>query len=168
MVDVLPINASIRRIILRDLQPRAGALAVAIAIALLAGSALPACAAPGGLAWDSVSKLAMSADAGSLQPGSFSDDFAAASAPQQSGGGLFGHMIPQQALAMMHSGIAERHYVAGSKERTDQVAAQTATIVDCRARTITTLDLAKKTYRVTSMDQPSASGPAQSSAEDPR
>lgn len=140
------------------------ARASALAIAFLVASALPVSAASSGLAWDSVTKLAMGADASSLQPGSFSDDFAAASAPQQSGGGLFGHMIPQQALAMMHSGIAERHYVAGSKERTDQVAAQTATIVDCRARTITTLDLAKKTYRVSSMDQPSTPGTAQGSS----
>ena len=56
----------------------------------------------------------------------------------------------------MQSGLAERHYVAGTKERTDHVAQQTATIVDCAARTITTLDVANKTYRVTSMESPSS------------
>jgi hypothetical protein len=132
------------------------ALYVAAAVSVvLAVTPMAAVAAPSGLAWDSVTKLAMGADASSLQPGSFADDYAAASAPAQAPtGGLFGKMMGQNMQAMLHSGDAQRHYVAGSKERTDEVARQTATIVDCSARTITTLDLAKKTYRVVSMDQP--------------
>jgi hypothetical protein len=55
----------------------------------------------------------------------------------------------------VQNGFAQRYYIAGSKERTDQVSDQTATIVDCAARTVTTLDLRKKTYRVVSMDQSS-------------
>jgi hypothetical protein len=80
---------------------------------------------------------------------------------QRSGGGIFNQMKQAMAMGqsmqqMMQYGFAERHYVAGSKERTDHLALQTATIVDCVARTITTLDLQRKTYRVVSMDQPSA------------
>ena len=72
---------------------------------------------------------------------------------------MFGAMTAQinsgwRAMQSMKNGMAERHFVAGNLERTDNMAAQTATIVDCSARTITYLDLAKKTYRVVSMDQP--------------
>jgi hypothetical protein len=129
---------------------------------LFAVTAFPvaAPAASTGLAWDSVMKLSMSTDQASLVPGSFSDDFAAASQPVQTQGGMFGKMMQGMAgvRAMMQNGVAERHYIAGSKVRTDQVAQGTAEIVDCTARTITMMDLNKKTYRVTSMDQPSGSG----------
>jgi hypothetical protein len=132
------------------------------AIAALTISPANAPAAPSGLAWDSVTKMAMGADPSTLQPGSFDDDFAAASAPQQSsGGGMFGKMVQGMMgnmQGMMQNGLAERHYVADSKERTDEVAQGRATITDCVARTITTLDLNKKTYSVVSMDQPSSPG----------
>ncbi len=138
------------------------------ALAGLLGAASPAVAfaAPNGLAWNSVMKLAVGADPSSLQPGSFDDDYAAASAtqaPAQSGGGLFGHLKAAMALgqnmqALMQNGLAQRYYVAGSKERTDDVWMQTATITDCAARTITTLNLKDKTYRDVSMDQPSGPG----------
>ena len=143
-------------------RPLLVALLAATASLVLAPIKAPADA--GGLAWDSVTKMVMGADASSLQPGSFDADYAAAAAaqpPSQSGGGIFSQF--KQAMAqgqnmqqMMQTGIAQRHYVAGSKERTDDVAQQTATIVDCAARTITTLDLRNKTYRVVSMDQASA------------
>lgn len=129
-------------------------------LAAFCASPLTALSAPSGLAWDSVTKMAMNADASTLQPGSFSDDFATASAPQKPQGGMFGKIMNSISSVqdMMHNGLAERHYIAGSKERTDQVAMGKAQIVDCDARTITTLDLNKKTYRVTSMDQPSSNG----------
>lgn len=120
-------------------------------------------AAPGGLAWDSVTKLLVSADSSTLEPGDFAADFAAASAVQvpqsNGGGGIFGKIHQAVAMGqgmqqMMQTGLAQHHYVAGSKERTDDLAMQTATITDCAARTITTLDLRAKTYRVVSMDQP--------------
>lgn len=111
-----------------------------------------------GLAWDQVTKFSMD---GSTPEPNFAQDWQTASqpAPQQQHGGMFGGMTAQinAAMAMgqsMRTGMAERHFVAGNLERTDSVAAQTATIVDCNARTITYLDLAKKTYRVVSMDQP--------------
>ncbi len=146
------------------MQLRFALAATLAAVLAISVAAFQASAAPNGLAWDSVTKIAMNADPSTLQPGDFSADFAAASAvqtPQQSGGGFFAQMHQAMATAqsyqqMMQTGIAERHYIAGSKERTDNLAAQTATIVDCAARTITTLDLRRKTYRVTSMDQPSA------------
>jgi hypothetical protein len=141
------------------------ALAAVVAVALFAASSPFAAAAPSGLAWDSVSKLAMGSDPSSLQPGSFDDDYSAAASAQPpapgGGGGLFGQLKQglanaQSAQQMMQTGMAQKHYVAGSKERTDLVALQTATITDCVARTITTLNLRNKTYRVVSMDQPNA------------
>jgi hypothetical protein len=149
-----------------------------LCVALLPAASLPRTTAPAsGLAWDSVMKISINVDAASLQPGSFDQDYAQAAAvqpPSESGGGFFGKMnnavaMGQHMQALMQNGFAERHYVAGSKERTDQVADQTATIVDCVARTIRTLDLRKKTYRVVSMDMPSApSSSASSGAPQPR
>jgi hypothetical protein len=144
-------------------------LGAAIAVGA-APSAAPA--ASGGWAWDSVTKFQMNGDQSSLQPGRFDDDFAKASAAQpeqpEAKGGLFGRMqqaigVSQNMQALMSNGIAEHHYVAGPKERIDQIGQMTATITDCSARTITSLDLRKKTYRVTSMDArdvdtPSAGG----------
>lgn len=136
--------------------------------ALIAASILPtaAPAAAAGLAYDTVTKFGMNGDAASQQPGDFNADFTAAAAvqtPDQGGGGGFFAKI-NQAMAMgqtmqqmMKSGLAERHYVAGSKDRTDNLNMQTATIVNCAARTITTLDLRRKTYKTVSMDQPSSS-----------
>jgi len=115
-------------------------------------------AAATGLAWDQVTKFSMD---GSVPEPNFGQDWQTASqpAPQQQHGGMFGAMTAQMnagmaAIQSMKTGMAERHFVAGNLERTDNVAAQTATIVDCGARTMTYLDLAKKTYRVVSMDQP--------------
>jgi hypothetical protein len=62
----------------------------------------------------------------------------------------------QGAMGMMRTGLAEKHYVAGSKERIDLPAQQSATIADCGARTITHLDLKAKTYYVISLTQPPA------------
>jgi hypothetical protein len=142
---------------------------LALGIALALGAApLLAAAAPAGLAWDSVTKMSLGADASSLQPGSFDTDYsAAASGAQSAGGGLFGHMVPAGFMALMQNGMAERHYIAGSKERTDQPAMGTATILDCGARTLTTLDLKKKTYRIVSLDQPnSSSAPSKGGNDD--
>jgi hypothetical protein len=101
-----------------------------VAVGLFAASSPFAAAAPNGLAWDSVSKLAMNTDPSSLQPGSFDDDYSAAAAaqpPAPGGGGLFGQFKQgianaQSAAQMMQTGMAQKHYVAGSKERTDLVA----------------------------------------------
>jgi hypothetical protein len=134
--------------------------------ALFAATVMPlqSSAAPNGLAWDAVTKIVMNADPASLQPGSFDSDYAAAASvqqPAQNGGGIFSQIkqamsAGQNMQQMMQNGFATRHYVAGSKARTDELFSQTATIIDCAARTITTLDLRRKTYRVVSMDQPSA------------
>jgi hypothetical protein len=147
-------------------------LAIIPIVALFVSSlmALPASAA-NGLAFDSVNRFIMGTDTSSLAPGTFDADFQAASQPApQSHGGMFGAM--QNAAAgmqgMMQHGTAERHYIAGSKERTDQVASQTATILDCSARTLTTMDLKAKTYRVVSLDQPSSGSGGGSSKPAPR
>jgi hypothetical protein len=122
---------------------------------------VPAAAASPGIAYDSVTKFAMGSDAGSTQPGSFETDFQTASQPVQQlkSGGLLGGLSASltqgmAGMAMMRNGLAERHYIAGNKERTDNVAAQTATILDCQARTLATLNLKNKTYTLVSLDAP--------------
>jgi len=136
-------------------------------------------AATSGWAWDSVTKIMRNADASTLQPGSFDADYAKAASVQptsdSSGGSVFSKInqamtMAKHMQALIESGFAERHYVAGSKERTDNVSEQTAVLVDCAARTITSLDLRKKTYRVVSMDQPASPGAASraGSAPEPR
>lgn len=143
----------------------AAVAALATLVAASAGMPPVAVAAPTGIAWDSVMKFSLEGDASSQQPGSFDSDYAAASAVQMpdqgGGGGIFGQINRAKAMAqatqqMMKTGSAQRHYIAGSKERTDNLLFQTATITDCSARTITTLDLRRKTYKVESMDSPSS------------
>jgi hypothetical protein len=130
-----------------------------VTVVALAVQTSPPASAAGGIAYDSVTKIVMGVDPSSQQPGTFDGDFKTASevtpAPT---GGLFGQTraAAENAMNMMHNGTAERHYIAGSKDRTDNLAMQTATIVDCSARTLTTLNLKDKTYRVTSLDQPSS------------
>lgn len=143
------------------------------AVLALAGALAAAFVTPGqaasqaGLAWDSVTKIAMNADPSALEPGDFSADFAAASTTQLpqpgSGGGLFGPLHAAMSAGkgmqqLMQNGMASREYVAGSKVRIDLLAMQTAIITDCSARRVTTLDLQRKTYKVASMDQNAASG----------
>ncbi|HET6276467.1 MAG TPA: hypothetical protein VFE16_11110 [Candidatus Cybelea sp.] len=143
------------------------AAVAALATLVAASAAAPptAVAASTGMAWDSVMKFSLEGDASSQQPGSFDSDYAAASAVQMpdqgGGGGIFGQINKAKATAeatqqMMKTGSAQRHYIAGSKERSDNLFFQTATITDCSARTITTLDLRRKTYKVESMDSPSS------------
>jgi hypothetical protein len=136
-------------------------LIISVAIVVAFAAQLAPASAANGLAWDAVTKLVTS-DASSLQPGSFTSDFQTASQPPPSHGGMFGKLqnAAEGAMASFKNGTAERHYVAGSKTRIDMVALQTATIVDCSARTLTTLDLKAKTYRVTSLDHPSTPGSA--------
>ena len=130
----------------------------------LFATSLPSFAASG-LAWDEVTKFSMD---GSVPQPNFAQDFQTASQPQQQPkqhGGMFGGInnaigSAMGAMQMMKTGTAERHYVAGNLLRTDNLSQQTATITDCSARTITYLDLAKKTYRVVSMDQPQQPAPS--------
>jgi hypothetical protein len=141
---------------------------VAFAAFVVGAQVAPASAASSGLAYDSVTKFAPGGDTSSFAPGAFQSDFQAASQVQapSEGHGMFsgiGKAVAgaESAMRMLKTGTAERHYVAGAKERTDSLAAQSATILDCSARTLTTLDLAKKTYRVVSLDatsQPGAPG----------
>lgn len=148
----------------------------ALSFSLLATLApVASSAADNGLAWDSVTKLALNADASSLQPGSFDTDFATAAAaapPSMGGGGFLGKYKQMMASAqnveqLVQSGLAERHYVAGMKARTDEVSQQTATIVDCTARTVTTLDLKAKTYKIVPMESPSGSPSGEGSKGSP-
>ncbi len=145
------------------------ALAVAVTVRVSNASATGT-----GLAYDSVTSFPHT-DATQLQPGSFESDFQTASAVKSGddakrGPFGLGRMIAQaqNAMSMLSSGMAEHHYIAGSKERTDTIALGRAEITDCAARTLTTLDLAKKTYTVTSLDQPnSATETARHSATTP-
>jgi hypothetical protein len=143
-------------------------LSAAFAIAALAR--LTVAPAVAGTAYDSVTRfLQTGAQQTSSQPaalpGTFSADFAQASTPppppQHLPFGL-GKMAAagQAAASMFTNGIAEKHYVGTTKERVDSVALSTAEITDCSARTFTHLDLAAKTYTVTSLDQPQPRAPS--------
>ena len=132
-------------------------IAITTAVVVAFAAQLAPASAANGLAWDAVTKFVTSGDTSSLQPGTFTSDFQTASQPPPSHGGMFAKIqnAAEGAMASFKNGTAERHYVAGSKTRIDMVALQTATIVDCSARTLTTLDLKAKTYHVTSLDHPS-------------
>jgi hypothetical protein len=134
---------------------------------LLAAAVSPGPApAASGLAYGSVMKFEAGSGGTPPTPGTYRTDFDTAATPAAGGStphmpfGL-GHMMAraQSAMAMFQNGIAEKHYIGTNRERIDQVAAQTADITDCTARTITHLDLAKKTYSVVSLDGPAATAP---------
>jgi hypothetical protein len=100
-------------------------------------------------------------------PGTYRTDFETAANPAPAGDSPhmpfgFGKMLAkaQSAMAMFKNGTAEKHYIGTTKERVDSVALQTADITDCTARTITHLDLAKKTYSVESLDHPETAAPS--------
>ncbi len=144
--------------------------AVLCTVVALASSLAPSSAvASTGLAYGSVTKFSMGSDTseGAPTPGSYRTDFTTASTPQSTGStpkvpfGL-GKMLAkaQSAMAMFKNGTAEMHYIGTTKERVDELGSQTADITDCVARTITHLDLDKKTYSVTSLDQPQTSRPS--------
>ncbi len=139
------------------------------AVATLAAAA-PAPAASG-LAYGAVTKFSIgSADGPAPAPGSFRTDYDTAASPSSGGSsphvpfGL-GKMIAkaQAAVASLKNGTAEKHYVGTNKERVDNVALQSADITNCLSRTITHLDLAKKTYSVESLDHPEATAPPETS-----
>ncbi len=136
---------------------------------------IPAPAASG-LAYDAVTKFSMGGgDGPAPAPGTFQADFQTASgtgtAAEEAPRGPFGlgKMMAKakEAMAMFKNGTAEKHYVGINKERVDNVALQTAEITDCKARTLTHLDLAKKTYSVTSLDQPETTSPSGGHASRP-
>jgi hypothetical protein len=130
-----------------------------------------------GVAYDSVTKFSIGQGDGSAPaPGTFSADFQAASSAEASASNTpkmpfgLGKMMAkaQAAIATLKSGTAEKHYIGATKERIDNVAEQTGDITDCTARTITHLDLAKKTYSVESLDHPMpTAAPATSHASAP-
>ncbi len=136
----------------------------------------PAQSAQSGLAYDEVTKF-VSADA-NPQPGSFADDFQAAVNAQKSAadsgghGGLLGAIrnamgAAQGAIQTFRSGFASTHYYLNGAERTDDVGAQTATIVKPAQHQTIFLNLAKKTYRIQTSAAPNVSEPP-SPAERPQ
>ncbi len=87
---------------------RVGAIACMLAIVAMPVSAL----ADSGVAYDSVNRIVLNADPATLQPGSFDQDYATASAGQAkpAGGGLFGKF--RQAIAMGENAgamLTQRH-----------------------------------------------------------
>ena len=132
----------------------AAAIAVVVAPGLLASFVRPAVASPTNLAYDEIMRF-VRADQSAPEPGTFTADFQAAVNAQQSAGqehhGLFGGLMnavnaAKSAMNMFTVGIAQRHYYMNGWERTDDVAAQTATIKRPDRHQIIYLNLAKKTY----------------------
>jgi len=135
---------------------------VTIICATIGAPSFPARAAGTGLAFDAVQRFEMGGTA-QAQPGTFAADLAAASAPAAAAGGKRGFLginaviaTASGAMAVVKNGVAERHYNAGAKSRVDTLATGEARIVDCAARTLTTLDLNAKTYTLVSLDAPEA------------
>jgi TonB family protein len=94
-----------------------------------------------GIAYDSLVRGEIGATASpSIPQSSFDDDYRTASQGR-----------PSQTLS---TGIAIRAYLTPSKERTDYLNVQRATIIDCAAKIVTTLDLSAKTYSVHNFDRP--------------
>jgi TonB family protein len=122
-------------------------LAIVLGLLCAVGAPISAFSATVGIAYDSVSKSQIGAVAPPAIPqSSFDDDFRIAS----QGGS------PQS----LSTGITQRIYLTPTEERTDFVNRQRATIVDCAAKTVTTLDLSAKTYTVRDFDQPYPIAPA--------
>lgn len=143
-------------------------LALPALAAVTLAAPVPAPAASG-IAYGAVTKFSLgSADGPPPAPGTFRTDYDTAANPSAGGStphapfGL-GKMLAkaQAAIATLKNGTAEKHYVGINKERVDNVALQTADITNCVSRTITHLDLAKKTYSVESLDRPEATAPAE-------
>lgn len=136
-------------------------------------SPVAAPAASTGIAFDSVNKFAIGGQSDPV-PGTFSADFTTASsaAHPSTKRGPFGLgaaiAAASGAMSMFKNGTAERHYIAGQKQRVDSLASNEARIVDCSARTLTTLDLKNKTFTVVSLDQPIATAPPESKRRDRR
>ncbi|GAC1597307.1 MAG: hypothetical protein NVS3B28_29150 [Candidatus Velthaea sp.] len=151
---------------------RMSAVGCIAAAALLLGVQAPGRSATTGIAFDSVTKIAIGGDA-NVQPGTFASDFATAGTPIAAGNGKRGPFglgavlaAASGAMTLVKNGTAEHHYIAGSKQRVDTIATGEARIVDCSARTLTTLDLNKKTYTVASLDRPVESAPADAKRRD--
>jgi hypothetical protein len=147
---------------------RACVLALALSAALAAGAVRSAQAAQTNLAYDELTRF-LGADKPAPVPGSFSTEFQAAvdaQKPATQHHGLFGGLqnmadSAKNAMNMFKLGIPSRHAFMNGWERTDDLGAQTATIVKPDRHQIITLNLAKKTYRIvdTSVQPPSETPP---------
>ncbi|MBC5823742.1 MAG: hypothetical protein GIW99_04315 [Candidatus Eremiobacteraeota bacterium] len=119
-------------------------------------AAQPAGGAGAGTAYDEVVKFLLT-DSAPPDPGAFQADYAAAvsaqKAPTNQHHGMFGSIMNaadavKNAVGMVKNGTVTRYSFLNGWERTEDVAAQTATITKPSMHQIVYLDLAKKTYRV--------------------
>jgi len=121
-------------------------------LALLANLTPTRAAGAPGIAYDVVTKVWLNAEVSSLQRANFDADFTAAgraavAAREAEKSDTFDWE------PLFRAGLAQRRYVAGSKERTDDVASGTATIIDCNVRTMTRLISRNKTYWIRPLDR---------------
>ncbi len=107
---------------------------------------------------------AASPEPGVYANGSFAADFKAAidaAATPKPHGGLFGQVLnaanaAKSEMARVHSGTPSTHYFLNGWERIDDPIAQTADIYRGDLRQKIHLDLAKKTYTITSLSEQAA------------
>lgn len=105
-------------------------------------------------------------EAGSYANGSFAGDFQAAvnaAQPAKKHGGMFSAITnamqsAEQAMNEIKTGLPSTHYYLNGWERTDDPAAQTATIYRGDQSQRIHLDLAKKTYWIETADEKMAEG----------
>jgi hypothetical protein len=134
---------------------RAVAVIIAFCAVIIAGASHRALAAPANIAYDELTKFVRT-DQTAPQPGTFTADFQAAldaQKPATEHHGLFGSIMNavdtgKSAMAIFKTGIASRNYYMNGWERSDDVAAQSATIQKPDKNQIIYLNLAKKTYHV--------------------
>jgi hypothetical protein len=129
----------------------------AASVAILLAPQSARSAAPSGIAYDEITKIILGSP--SPEPGSFSEDFAAALDAEKNAAapgahhGLFGNIMnamdmAKNAMNLSRTGTATSKYYLGALERSDDPGAQTATISKPQQHQIVYLNIAKKTYRV--------------------
>lgn len=124
-----------------------GAAFACIALVLAAGGLIvPAHAAGSDISYNEVTRIVMGGPApqpGTYGQGSFDADFANAT-QKKSGGGLFAAI--KNAMGAMHNGFGSTYYYLNNMERDDDLTNQSGTItIPAKQQTIH-LDLANKTY----------------------
>lgn len=135
-----------------------------VAVVLVARTPIsPAQADSSDLSYNEVTRVIMGGAApapGSYTNGSFDGDFQSASTKPKSGGGMFAALqAMKNAMGALHNGTASTYYYMNNMEREDDLASQSGTITLPDKGQYIHLDLANKTYTITSANSGSASVP---------
>jgi hypothetical protein len=132
----------------------AGALICAAVLVATAANVSPVEAGGSNLSYNELTRIIMGGSApapGSYQNGSFDADFQAAAAPVKQGHGLFAMInMAKNAMNAFHNGFANTAYFLNNMERDDNPSQQTGTIQLPDKNQYIHLNMADKTYYITS------------------